>query len=325
MASWLLKAAMQGGISLLPARNRLNHLLQTHVTRSVVLTEAAFESKVAQCARHLQDYRQGLGTDIPPASALELGTGWHPIVPIGLLLAGVERVCTIDISPLLELERTRHVLRLYASRLRSGTLQALLPGLAAGPAQAVIAAAADHTAQHAGELLERLGVRALVGDARTLRLPAQSVHLLVSNNTLEHVPPPELADIMAECRRVAAPGAVMSHFIDMSDHYAHFDSSISEFNYLRYSARAWRAFNNRLQYQNRLRASDYRRIIEDAGFRVAACDREEGRADELDQIRLAPPFRGYERSDLLVLRVWMTAVRSASSRPLAHATPAGAR
>lgn len=308
MGSWVLKAAVQGGISLLPGRNRLNHLLQSHVTRSVVLTEEAFESKVAQCGRHLQNYRQSLETDVPPASALEIGTGWYPIVPIGLLLSGVEQICTVDVSPLLELERTRRVLQLYASHLSSGTLEALLPRVPAKPAQAVIAAACDRTAQNASELLEPLGVRVLVGDARIPRLPAKSVYLFVSNNTLEHIPPSELADIVAECRRMAAPRAVMSHYIDMSDHYAHFDSSITEFNYMRYSRRAWRVFNNRLQYQSRLRASDYRRIIEAAGFRVVADEREQGRPDELDQIRLASPFRGYDRADLLTLRAWMTAV-----------------
>lgn len=311
MGSWVLKAAVQGGISVLPARNRLNRLIQTRVTGSVALTEAGFQRKVAQCRHHLQSYRQSLGTDTPPTTALELGTGWYPIVPIGLLLSGVEQVWTVDVSPLLELERARRALELYSSYLSSGMLDAVLPGIQAERAQAVIAATTNRSAHSVGELLEPLGVRVIVGDAQTPRLPARSVHLIVSNNTLEHIPPAELVAVMAECRRIAAPRAVMSHFIDMSDHYAHFDSSITEFNYLRYSARAWRVFNNRLHYQSRLRASDYRRIIQAAGFAVIAEDSDEGRPDELDQIKLAAPFRDYDRADLLVLRTWMTAVAAA--------------
>lgn len=308
MASWLLKAGAQGVISLLPGRNRLNYLLQRHVTRSVVLSEAAFGAKVAQCHRHLENYRRSAGTDVPPASAFELGTGWYPVVPIGLLLSGVEQVFTVDVNPLLDLERARRTLQMYASQLGSGALQALLPGVRAERAEEVIAAARDRTADSVGELLEPLGVRVIVGDARAPMLPARSVQLFVSNNTLEHIPPPELAEIMAEFRRLAAPGSVMDHFIDMSDHYAHFDSSISEFNYMRFSGRGWRLLNNRLQYQNRLRASDYRRIIGAAGFRVVADDIQRGRADELARVRLAAPFRSYDRADLLVLRTWMTAL-----------------
>jgi hypothetical protein len=100
----------------------------------------------------------------------------------------------------------------------------------------------------------------------------------------------------------------MDHFIDMSDHYAHFDRRISEYNYLRYSDRRWRPFNNRLQYQNRLRISDYRRIVQEAGFRVVAEDAERGPAELLEQITLAPRFRSYSQEDLAVLRCWLTAV-----------------
>lgn len=283
MASWLLKAAVQGAISPLPARDRLNHLLQRYITGSVALTDEVFERKLAQCHRHLDSYRAQRGT--VPRHALELGTGWYPIVPIGLVDAGVERVTTVDVNPLCDLAGARSALERFDRHSR-----------------------ADPTANNAAELLEPLGVRLLVGDVRDSGLEEGSVDLFVSNNTLEHVPPSTLAEIMAEFRRLAAPGAVMDHFIDMSDHYAHFDRSITEFNYLRYSDRRWRPFNNRLQYQSRLRISDYRRIVEDAGFRIVAEDAERGPVDALEKIPLAPRFRRYSRDDLAVLRCWLTAV-----------------
>lgn len=34
-------------------------------------------------------------------STLEIGTGWYPVVPIALFLSGADRICTIDISPLM--------------------------------------------------------------------------------------------------------------------------------------------------------------------------------------------------------------------------------
>jgi hypothetical protein len=282
MASWLLKAAVQGVISPLPARDRLNHLLQRHVTGSVTLTEEVFERKRAQCRRHLDSYREQHGT--LPRHVLELGTGWYPIVPVGLIDEGVEHVTTIDVNPLCDLSRARAALEKFGSER------------------------ATDPASDAVQLLEPLGVRVLVCDARKSGLEEGSVDLFVSNNTLEHIPPATLDQIMAEFRRLAAPGAVMDHFIDMSDHYAHFDHSITEFNYLRYSDRRWRPFNNRLQYQSRLRISDYRRIIEEAGFRIVGEEAERGPAQALDQIKLAPRFRSYPRDELAVLRCWLTAV-----------------
>jgi Methyltransferase domain len=283
MASWLLKAAVQGAISPLPGRDRLNHVMQKYLTGSVALTDEVFERKLGQCRRHLESYRAEHGA--LPRHALELGTGWYPIVPIALVRAGVERVTTIDVNALCDLGRTRAALEKFGSELPANLS-------AADPAQ----------------LLEPFGVRMLVRDVRDSGLDRGSVDLFVSNNTLEHIPPGTLREIMAEFRRLGAPGAVMDHFVDMSDHYAHFDRSISEFNYLRYSDRAWRPFNNRLQYQNRLRLSDYRQIIEGAGFRVLGEEVERGPVEALEQITLAPRFRGYSREDLAVLRCWITAI-----------------
>jgi hypothetical protein len=283
MPSWLLKAAVQGAISPLPGRDRLNQLLQRYITGSVALTEEVFARKVAQCHRHLESYKTQQG--VVPRHVLELGTGWYPIVPLGLIDAGVERVTTVDVNPLCDLPRARSAVE------RSGRERG-----------------ADAAATSAAELLEPLGIRVLIRDVRDSGLDPSSVDLFVSNNTLEHIPPATLAEIMAEFRRLAAPGAVMDHFIDMSDHYAHFDRKISEYNYLRYSDRRWRAFNNRLQYQNRLRVSDYRRIVQEAGFRVVAEDAERGPAEALEQITLAPRFRSYPRDELAVVRCWLTAV-----------------
>jgi hypothetical protein len=316
MPSWLLKAAMQGVMSALPASDRLNYLLQRHVTGSVVLSDEVFERKVAQCSRHIRSYqtaRDGAGL---PSLALELGTGWYPVVPVGLALAGVARVVTVDVSSLLSPERTRQVLAAYAPLLRSGQAEQLLPQIAAERADAVMAAAGDRASKSAAELLEPLGIEVRIGDARASGLPAGSVDLFVSNNTFEHIAPQVLREIVAEFKRLAAAGAVMDHFVDMSDHYAHFDGSITEFNYLRYSDRAWRLFNNRLQYQSRLRIPDYRRILEEGGFSIVAEDDEQGPADDLARVELAPRFRHYAVEDLLTLRVWLTAVslRAADAR-----------
>jgi hypothetical protein len=286
MARWLLKAAVQGAISPLPARDRLNYLLQKHLTGSVALTDEAFERKLAQCRRHLESYRAVHGK--LPRSALELGTGWYPIVPIGLALAGVEQVTTVDVSALCDADRTRSVLERFASRRPDVPINA--------------------SADDPNQLLEPLGVRLLVCDVRASGLAAGSVDLFVSNNTLEHIPPQGLQALLAEFQRLAAPGAVMDHFIDMSDHYAHFDRSISEFNYLRYSDRRWRLFNNRLQYQNRLRLSDYRRLVEEAGFEIQGQEVERGLLQELRQLKLARNFRRYPVDELSVVRCWLTAI-----------------
>lgn len=308
VSSWLLKAVVQGAISVLPGHHRLNALFQQHVTGSLELSEATFGAKLRACGDHLARFREVRGTERPPRSVLELGTGWYPIVPIGLALAGVEEVTTVDISPLIDARRTQRTFEFFAAAIQSDGLRDVLRELEPDRVASVIAAARGNRPQTCQATLARLGVRTKVGSAGTLRLEQGSMDLLVSNNTLEHVPPAALEEILAELRRLSAPRAVMDHVIDISDHYAHFDASISEFNYLRYSTPAWRLFNNRLQYQNRLRAPDYRRLIEKAGFRVTAEEAERGAPEELARIRLAPEFRHYAHDDLLSVRTRITAV-----------------
>ncbi|MHB1834850.1 MAG: class I SAM-dependent methyltransferase [Solirubrobacteraceae bacterium] len=308
MTSWLLKALVQGAISPLPRHDRPNRLLQRYVTGSATVTEGMFETKAAQCRRHLDAYRAWHGTDATPQTALELGTGRAPIVPIGLALAGVRSVVTLDIHPLLEPDDTHTTIELYAQRLRAGTLKPLLASVDPERARKLLAAAQSPGSRDPAACLRQLGVRALTGALPALGLPKRSVNLLVSNNTLEHIQPHVLRELLIELRRLAAPGAVMSHFIDMSDHYAHFDPGISEFNYMRYRDRAWQFANNPLHYQNRLRVSDYRRLIQDARFQLVCEDSERGSPRELARIRLAPRFRRYTDEDLLTLRSWITAI-----------------
>ena len=66
----------------------------------------------------------------------------------------------------------------------------------------------------------------------------------------------------------------------MQDHYSFFDPGISAFNFLKFSEPTWSLINSSVHYQNRLRASDFRRLHEDAGFRLlrlGGTDTKEGR------------------------------------------------
>ena len=55
---WLLKAALQGGISLLPKSREINYLFQKHVTRVVRLSQPYFDTRVDLCRRHLRGYQE---------------------------------------------------------------------------------------------------------------------------------------------------------------------------------------------------------------------------------------------------------------------------
>lgn len=308
MPTWRLKALAQGVLSVLPNPHAWNRLFQDHLTHVYEFTPQAFEGKLLQCRRHVEHYiaASGYRQALPPA--LEIGTGARPIVPVGLALTGFEKVWTLDIVPLLKAEAVGEVLQGYLDYARTGRLLEFLPGLREERVRALEDALALDRPSVAG-MLEPLGVTPAIADARRTSTPSGSVGLIVSNNTLEHIEADALRAIFTEMARISRPGAVMSHFVDMSDHYARSDPSITRFNFLRYPDRCWRWFNNRLQYQNRLRLSDYTAIHRQCGFEVRSIDVSRGRDADLDGITLAPEFRSYSRDDLLVLNAWIVSIR----------------
>ena len=94
----------------------------------------------------------------------------------------------------------------------------------------------------------------------------------------------------------------MSCVIDYTDHYSHFDPSISAYHFLRYSDRHWRLYNPALHYQSRLRHPDYFSLADAVGLEVVDVERHQGwkSLPDEERRRLAGRFAGYADDDLLV-------------------------
>jgi len=284
---WVAKAALQRGLGMLPQGERLNYVFQRHVLHSFPVRDAAYRQKSSRAAAHLAAYEER-GPDVPAEEATfyEFGAGWDLAIPLSYTQLGVGRQIVIDIRPsartelvnetIAALERLRPELEDTAGR----TLRDL-----GGPVSSI------------AELEPRFGIRYLAPcDARATGLPAGSIDFASSTDTCEHIPAPDLAAIFAECRRLLRPGGAFSCRIDLQDHYAYFDRSLSRYNFLRYSDRRWSLVNSPLHYQNRLRAPEYLELVRDAGFELAVTNPSgpsvEGRA-ELATLPLAPRFRKY--------------------------------
>jgi hypothetical protein len=302
---WILKAALQKAFSALPGGQVMNALFQRYVTRSLDMDGIRFEEVLRQCRKHFESYFAVHGNSEPGFAVLELGTGWYPIIPVGLYLCGASKVTTLDIRPLLSLDKIRKTLGLFCQSARQGSLGQLLPWADETRIQALanIAQRADSLTAHG--ILGTMGIESIVQDARNLGMESGSIDFIFSNVTLQYIPNDVLLGIFAEFRRVARPRAIMSHHIYMGDELAHFDHSITEYNFLRFSGRVWRLVNNSLIDRNRLRLSDYRRIHSSSGWVIRAEDTTYGSAADLQKVPLAREFRTYSRQDLLALRTWL--------------------
>jgi len=232
------------------------------------------DEEFAAYSYHVDNFRR-----LPnPGRVLEFGAGSNLLSALMLSAAGAPEVLAYDLSRLATVERVNHVIRQLRKRVP-------------GDWPEIVDLDQD--------LTSRYRIRYCApGDARFTGLPAGSVDFFCSTSTLEHIPAPEIARILSECRRIASTQALFSFIIDYHDHYATADSTITRVNFYRYPEAIWRIFNPPGHHQNRLRHSDYERLFLDHGLSF------------IENRSVVPPivvdrvherFKRYSKDDLMAL------------------------
>jgi hypothetical protein len=311
---WLAKAAVQNTAAVVPGGRRFNRVLQRYGTGSVVMTPAKVVEKLSRvCARHVDHHARFGARPLGDATVVEVGTGFAPLLPVGLFLAGSGPVHTLDIVELADARATHELLGHVVTAAERGTLAPACPWVLPERLARVRELAAAPAPVEVRALLHEMGIVYAVGDAARSGLVPGTVDLFVTNNVFEHVPPPVIADLLGEAHRTGAAGAIASHHIDLRDHYARFDRGVGVYNSLRFTANQWRVLDNRMEPQNRLRHSDYLRLIDEAGFDVVADDSHAGPERDFARVRgrIAPDFSGYAEPDLRIVDMWVAARRRA--------------
>ena len=307
MPHWLIKSAIQRTISLLPASQVWNSLFQTYVTRSLDLSALRFEGHLDHCRIHLENLAKATPSVARDFTVMEIGTGWYPVVPVGLFLCGAGEIQTFDIDPLLRPDRMKRMLDRFVGHHETGALAKSLPGVL--PERMARLREAAGRAQKASpvELLSQFNIHPHVRGAQDTGLKDGTIDLFVSTGVLEYIPPVVLKAVLAECRRLGSPRATHSHYLNLVDQYWYFDRSITPFNFLRYSSNQWKFFNSPLTWQNRMRISDFRQTFTETGYKIIQETNTSGSLEDLKKIRLAPEFQNHAPEDLLVLTSWLVA------------------
>ena len=248
-----------------------------------------------------------LGFEWTGKRVMEVGTGWRAQMPLFFYLLGAGRVDTFDLH------------RYLKEELTLGSLQMLLPREAEAwklfePWVEYSGWKARWDALPSVATLEDffrvtgIHYHAPVDAAHT-DLPDHSIDLHFSYTVFEHIPGPVLVSILREASRVVKTDGIICHHIDPSDHFSHFDSSISQINFLQYTEAEWSRYNdNQFAYHNRLRIGDYEQIYRDADQDVMLLTpRVDARSLQLikDGFPLAEPYRAEtpERIATTVVRI----------------------
>lgn len=128
-----------------------------------------------------------------------------------------------------------------------------------------------------------------------------SFDVVWSSDVMEHVAEPRA--VLAECRRVLAPGGRCIFTIDLRDHL-HLDDPRHWLDCLQYSPTMWRLVaSNRSTFVNRLRVSAWERAFEEAGFVIDHLEAHEVDDDVLAHYAAQPWLEAYGRRDLQIYRI----------------------
>jgi SAM-dependent methyltransferase len=287
--SWRQKAALQRMLSALPGGHRMNFALQRYLTHGVPIPTPELQASARLAEYHITSLGRASGGDLSTALFFEFGAGHDLHMPLAFRMLGVEHQVVVDVRRLARLDLVADAAeRLFdgsdlwgAARVRGGSRYGSL-----------------------SDFLSGLGIdyRAPC-DARATHLGPQSVDFITSTNTLEHIPPADIGAILCECHRILKQDGLMSFQIDYMDHYAYFDPTISVYNFLRFDERTWRRYNSSLQYQNRLRHSEYLALLGAAGFTILEADLApvtDTDLQALGQLPLAAPFKDMDPVDVAI-------------------------
>ena len=234
----------------------------------------------------------------------ELGTGWYPVIPIAFFLNQAERVVTCDVAPLMSKARIINAIEFFLRYHKNGKLGLFIPF-----EKEQMLLLEDLYRQRAQlslyELLSALNIRYIVGDVTQMNFEENSFDLIISNNTFEHIYPAILKRLLQQFKLMVKEGGGMVHFVDMSDHFAHLDSSITIYNFLQFTSRQWAWIDNTIQPQNRWRIDDYRSLYNKLEIPITEEINRPGNLKQVEKLSLAPPFREKAVVDVAISHTYL--------------------
>ena len=289
---WLLKAAALQVLRLLPTSVYdflTNRITRRSGRRELTVDDTGTPSKYFTSAqRHSDTLKRFIDheTDL----VLEFGAGKDLLSNLIMRSFGIKKQITVDLNPLVRPTYLNNVLT-------------QMP-----PGEFDIDAFSDNFVAE----LKSLGITYIAPlDLRQTDMESGSISAIISTNTLEHIPDNDIRLILKECYRLLRSGGICSFKIDYSDHYAHTDRRLSEYNYLRFSDSTWRLLSPPNHYQNRLRHCDYVARFSNANFRILMDEPivHDGSIDDLRRIKVARKFESYLVEDLFPTSGWFVLIK----------------
>jgi hypothetical protein len=300
LKKWRLKAIIQKGFFSLPIKIRNSYFLQRFFIEKALLTDDSFELKMIHVRDHLIFFKKEENSSFEEKIILELGSNWHPIVPVALFLSGFEAIVSLDTVHLITKKTIIDTLEMFVEWSKNDKLDEYLEDIDSNRWSQLQEVLQLQKQLDREQICRILRLKLMEKDARDTALPAQFVDYIISDNVYEHLNPLVLKFIIKEFKRILAPKGMMSHFVDLSDHFARFDKSITIYNFLKYNEKQWQKIDNSIESQNRLRGKDYEQMYNDLDIAYTSELMEMGSLETLSMVKTNEMFADYLPQELAI-------------------------
>jgi hypothetical protein len=261
--NWKYKAGIMKLITFLPFNEKIYILGQKFFGRLYVdpTQRISLHIEIAQLLKKN-------GKEIEGKTFFEVGSGHELIVPLCYYLNGAEQVITVDLNLRLDVDIFKKSLAWFVENRSS--LMSMYAHLANESIFNERMNVIDRLKEDPIKLLSEANIKYLApADASNTNLKDSVIDYHISTVVFEHISKDNLCSIMKEARRILKKDGAAVHLIDLSDHFEHQDSTISEINFLKYSEKEWRNIaGNQFAYTNRLRRNDFEKIFTSQGFDI---------------------------------------------------------
>jgi hypothetical protein len=303
---WRVKLFVQNTIGLIPGKAgfKLNEILTQFVRGGIEDREdlAARFLKGIDNLRLIRSKIDDFGLD--DKTILELGTGWHGVDPVIFHLIGASDIVTVDHHPHLTHDNLKATIK---ALFENPDLLALIQDMGAAPDRiSTLKESADRTSS-LPELLRCLSVDyRIVTSSEYAQLTFEKpIDFFYSESVIHRVPADHLEDLFRVVGNRLGDGAVIFHRTDQSDINAqsHVDTELWALDFLRHREWVYNHFySSRFNSQNRLRESDFLRLLDASGMSPVYVDSYLLRSDvdKLANFDVAPRFSDKTLDDLAV-------------------------
>ncbi len=204
---WQTKAKIHSALDRAPFGSQLYYLLQRRVIGSL---PRKYDPKYLS---YLEWHRQNITSgpnDLARTTVFEFGVGWDLFYNIALYCYGCDKQILVDLNRFAKIELINHEID-RLSKLDN-------PGFVRRPPGRI----------RKLDDLAAMGIDYRApADARDTGLPPESVDVVISTNTMEHVPFDDLAAILREAHRLLRRNGIISARVDYADHYYYADKSMA--------------------------------------------------------------------------------------------------